>query len=169
MNTTTIVEELSRNREVFQELLAGLQDELYLWKPAPEKWCLLEVVCHLYDEEREDFRARTRHVLDTPDEPMPMFDPIARVTDHAYLKQDFTEQLEAFLDERSKSMDWLASLQDPQWENAYNHPKLGLMSAKMFLSNWLAHDYLHIRQITRIKFEYLKGQSREDLNYAGDW
>ena len=169
MNTTTIVEELSRNREVFQELLAGLQDELYLWKPAPEKWCLLEVVCHLFDEEREDFRARTRHVLETPDQPMPTFDPVAWVTGRAYIKQDFEEKLAAFLNERSRSIAWLASLQDPQWENAYDHPKLGSMTAKMFLTNWLAHDYIHIRQIIRIKFEYLREHSREDLTYAGKW
>lgn len=29
--------------------------------PAPEKWCLLEIVFHLYDEEREEFRARVNY------------------------------------------------------------------------------------------------------------
>ncbi len=43
------------------------------------------------------------------------------------------------------------------------------MTAKMFLSNWLAHDYLHIRQITKLKYDYLKQLTNEDLNYAGNW
>jgi uncharacterized protein YutE (UPF0331/DUF86 family) len=43
------------------------------------------------------------------------------------------------------------------------------LSAKMIFKNWLAHDYLHIRQIIRLKFEYLKGFTGENLSYAGDW
>jgi hypothetical protein len=39
----------------------------------------------------------------------------------------------------------------------------------MFLHNWLAHDYLHIRQIIRIKYDYLKKTSGEILLYAGEW
>ncbi|MBT8205533.1 MAG: DinB family protein [Eudoraea sp.] len=169
MNIDNIINDLSRNQEVFRELLTGLLDEVYLWKPQPEKWCLLEVVCHLYDEEREDFRARTRHVLQTPKEPMPLFDQIGWVTEREYIRQDFEEKLEAFLKEREQSIAWLSSLQVPKWDNAYDHPKLGPMTAKMFLTNWLAHDYFHIRQIIQIKFGYLQQQTREDLSYAGDW
>jgi len=43
------------------------------------------------------------------------------------------------------------------------------MTASMFFSNWLAHDYLHIRQITRLKYDYLKQLTNEDLSYAGTW
>ena len=38
-----------------------------------------------------------------------------------------------------------------------------------FSPNWLAHDYLHIRQIIRLKFAYLQQLSKEDLSYAGNW
>jgi len=40
--------------------------ELAVWKPAPGKWSILEVVNHLYDEEREDFRQRLELVLKDP-------------------------------------------------------------------------------------------------------
>ncbi|MBT8210267.1 MAG: DinB family protein, partial [Eudoraea sp.] len=86
-----------------------------------------------------------------------------------YMRQDFAEKLEAFLKERKQSITWLESLKAPKWENAYDHPKLGPMTARMFLTNWLAHDYFHIRQIIKIKFGYLQQQTREDLSYAGDW
>jgi hypothetical protein len=46
---------------------------------------------------------------------------------------------------------------------------LGRLSAGTFLSNWLAHDYLHIRQIIRLKYQYLQRQTRESLDYAGAW
>ena len=66
-------------------------------------------------------------------------------------------------------MEWLMNLDNPQWDNYYEHPKFGKMSAKLFFTNWLAHDYLHIRQILKLKFDYLKFISKEDLNYAGNW
>lgn len=43
------------------------------------------------------------------------------------------------------------------------------MSAKLFLTNWLAHDYLHIRQVNRMRYLYLKTQTGIPLDYAGDY
>jgi len=169
MNTQFIYKELARNQLVFSDLLSGVVKEQFHWKSAPDKWCLLEIVCHLYDEEREDFRARLKHVLETPDEPLPSIDPVAWVKDRKYLQQDYEDRLKSFLEERTQSVAWLKSLDNPAWYNAYRHPKFGAMTGKMFLANWLAHDYLHIRQITRLKFEYLKQISVETLGYAGTW
>ncbi len=169
MNYNPIIEELARNRAVFKGLLSGLTDKEYLWKRLPEKWSLLEIICHLYDEEREDFRARTRHVLEKPEELLPSIDPQGWVQERAYNQQDFSETLDKFLKERQQSIVWLKSLKSPKWDNAYSHPKFGQMTAKMFLSNWLAHDYLHIRQILNLKFEYLQQHTGETLTYAGTW
>jgi hypothetical protein len=129
----------------------------------------LEIVCHLYDEEREDFRARLKYVLEVPTEPFPPINPTGWVTERAYLKQDYAETLNNFLKERQQSVEWLQTLTSPKWDNAYDHPKFGSMSAKMFLSNWLAHDYLHVRQIIKLKFDYLKKLTGETLIYAGEW
>lgn len=169
MDYNVIIRELSRNRDVFRELLSGLTEEEYQWKENPHKWCLLEIICHLYDEEREDFRARTKHVLETPGDPLLSIDPSNWVEERAYIKQAYADKLEKFLYERQQSVEWLQSLQSPRWDNAYEHPKFGLMTAKMFLSNWLAHDYIHIRQILKLKFAYLRQLTGETLNYAGIW
>ena len=77
--------------------------------------------------------------------------------------------LERFLNEREESIQWLETLTNPPWDNAHLHPKLGPMSASLFLNNWLAHDYLHIRQITKLKYDRLKAISGENLDYAGNW
>lgn len=130
---------------------------------------MLEIVCHLYDEEREDFRARTRHVLDTPLEALTPIDPVGWVVERQYMQQEYAAMLGKFLEERQQSVTWLQSLQSPSWDNAYIHPKFGPLTAKMFLTNWLAHDYLHIRQIDRLKHQYLEHISGEKLDYAGGW
>ena len=169
MKHQKIIQELSRNKDIFNGLLKGLSKEEYLWKFDTNKWCLLEIVCHLFDEEREDFRTRTKLVLQDPKLPLPSFDPTDWPQDRAYIQQNYNDKVFSFLNERDQSIDWLQSLKDPQWTNAYQHPKFGDMSASLFLANWLAHDYLHIRQILTLKYKYLEQLSRESLNYAGAW
>ena len=169
MKHQKIIQELSRNKDIFNGLLKGLSKEEYLWKFDTNKWCLLEIVCHLFDEEREDFRTRTKLVLQDPKLPLPSFDPTDWPQDRAYIQQNYNDKVFSFLNERDQSIDWLQSLKDPQWTNAYQHPKFGAMSASLFLANWLAHDYLHIRQILTLKYKYLEQLSRESLNYAGAW
>ncbi len=165
-----IIRELSRHKDVFRNLLEGYtEEEEFLWKPEPDKWCLLEIICHLYDEEREDFRARVRHSLENPELPLSPIDPVGWVSERKYLEQDYAEKLRDFIIERERSVEWLKSLENPNWENTHQHPNLGAMPAKLFLNNWLAHDYIHIRQIIKVRYAFLEKYSDEKLNYAGDW
>lgn len=164
-----VVEQLSKNKLIFKELFKDESEELYLWKQTPEKWCLLEILCHLYDEECEDFRFRTKWVLERPNETPPPFNPIDWVTERNYIQQDYTVMLDKFLNERDESIKWLKSLKNPKWDNYYVHPKAGHLTAKHYLDNWLAHDYLHMRQIIKLKFDYLNHHSGERLDYAGIW
>ncbi|MBL7791782.1 MAG: DinB family protein [Saprospiraceae bacterium] len=166
---THIFQQLERHGNVFKSLLEGLTPDEYLWKQGPEKWCLLEILCHLCDEEREDFRARLRHVLEHPEQALPPIDPVGWVTERQYIGQNYEAKLAQFVAERQASVAWLHTLSEPKWDNAYLHPKFGTMSGHMFLANWLAHDYLHIRQITRLKYDYLRSISGETLTYAGAW
>lgn len=169
MNYSAIISELQRNRQVFIDLLSGLNKEEIVWKPAPEKWCLLEIVCHLCDEEREDFRARLKQVLETPELAFPSIDPQGWVKIRNYIDQDIEKMIEQFSNERKNSINWLISLSNPSWKNAFNHPKFGPLSGELFLANWLEHDLLHIRQILNLKHLYLKHHSGQDLTYAGNW
>lgn len=169
MDHNIIFSELARNKETFKGLLNGIEEPFYRWRTQPEKWNLLDIVCHLYDEEREDFRARVKSVLENPDKPLTPINPVAWVNERQYSEQNYQTKLADFLSEREKSVKWLKSLTSPQWDNQYEHPSLGPMSAQLFLANWLAHDYLHIRQIIRLKFAYLQQRSNEDLSYAGNW
>jgi len=164
-----IIEELTRNKSVFQSLLQNTSPEVYKWKQSDDKWSLLEMLCHLVDEEREDFRVRVHHVLSTPDNPASQIDPTGWVTSRKYSEQDFNTVLQTLIKERSESIEWLKTLSDPSWDNTYHHPQLGGLTAKMFFTNWLAHDYLHIRQIIKLKYDYLSRSYDENLSYAGNW
>jgi hypothetical protein len=169
MNHNDIIYRIGQNRKSFASLFEGIPSNEITWRPKPEKWCLLEIVCHLYDEEREDFRARIKHVFETPDKEFPKIDPQSWVAERKYMERDFGKMVSMFLDERDQSIAWLNSLSNAPWKSMYVHNKFGEMSAEMFLGNWLAHDYLHFRQITFTRYQFLKTHFETRLDYAGDW
>ena len=169
MSPQEVIEQLQANQSVFASLFAAISTDMAVWKPAPKHWCLLEIVCHLCDEEREDFGARLKSVLDDPAQPLAKIDPQDWVVSRNYLGQDFDTKVAEFLKARDTSVAWLHALEDPPWQNAYDHERMGPLSARFFLENWLAHDYLHIRQINRRKYEYACAHASGTLGYAGEW
>ncbi|MGV6831655.1 MAG: DinB family protein [bacterium] len=164
-----IAQELQKNLATFKTIFQPSDDHQLYYKQAPEKWNMLEILCHLYDEERLDFRFRIRWLFDKPEQTPPPFNPLDWVTAHDYANQDFVTIKSKFIREREASIAWLLGLQDAPWEHGYNHPKAGRLTAQFFLDNWLAHDYLHMRQLTRLHFNYLESLSEHELTYAGDW
>ena len=140
------------------------------WRPSPEKWSMLDVVCHLYDEERFDFRQRIDLLLHKPGEEWPQFDTGEWVNEHRYAEQDIVEMRTLFRREREHSIAWLAGLENPDWNVSREHSRMGPITAGTLLASWLAHDYLHLRQLARLNYEHLTGVARpHGLFYAGEW
>jgi len=161
---------LSANAEVLAILIRNATPEQARWKPSPEEWSILEVTCHLYDEEREDFRTRVRLTLTDPAADWPPIDPVGWVTARNYNAQDPAERLEAFLAERRASLEWLQGLENPNWASKKTHPRLGSATAGEMLTAWVAHDHLHIRQLNHLHWQWLaKHEPPFPLDYAGGW
>lgn len=170
MKVATIINKLRLNLSIIENNLTALSVAEILFRPNVEHWCLLEIICHLVDEEKDDFRMRVKHTLENPETQAPGFNPLDWVTERAYMQQDFKSKLQEFVQERKKSIAYLEALESPIWENGYTHKSAGRLTAFYFLNNWLAHDYLHLRQITKVKYEYLKStESAINYDYAGNW
>jgi len=169
MNLNYFIDRFSKNRDVFIALVREVDQEQVRWKPAPDKWSILEVVNHLYDEEREDFRQRLELVLADPTQTWPSIDPRGWVTSRNYMGRELSESFDNFLAEREKSLSWLRQLSSPNWDNSKQGAN-GLLSAGDLLASWLAHDFLHIRQITRLHYQYVSFISQPyHTTYAGPW
>jgi DinB superfamily len=162
------LDRLRRSAAAIEALVDGLPLESSRWKPAPDKWSALEVICHLADEEVEDFRGRLRLVLENPATPWPKIEPAKWVTERRYAEQPLGPSLARFLSERAASLQWLAAQREAHWDNAYQHPTAGPVGAKLLLVNWIAHDLLHLRQLARLQYQALQAFG-EKLDYAGPW
>ena len=162
------LERLRRSAAAIEALVAGLPLEAARWKPAPDKWSALEVVCHLADEEVEDFRTRVRLTLQDPAAPWPEIHPSAWVVERRYLAMPLGPSLSRYLNERAVSLQWLAAQREAKWDNVHQHPTAGPLTARLMLANWMAHDLLHLRQLARLQYEALSAHG-EKLDYAGPW
>ena len=169
MELNSVIDQFKLNAKIISLLVQNTSEEQMQWKP-DGKWSMLEVINHLYDEEREDFRERLSSTLADPGREWMPLDPESAVTERNYNLRNIDKSLENFLSEREASIKWLLNLSNPPWINVHNHPKLGPMSASSLLYNWLAHDYLHIRQLTKLKYMFLKKDVTPiALDYAGNW
>ena len=170
MKMDRIIERLRMNAKSIRGLVAGTNREQARWKPSPKRWSLLEVINHLHDEECEDFRRRIDLILHSDGSPWPPIDPPAWIEGRRYNDRDVEESLKRFLDERQRSIAWLEDLESPAWDRKYQHPELGEISGGDLVASWLAHDLLHIRQLTRLHFDYISSLTGSySTDYAGPW
>ncbi len=161
--------ELARGAQIWRELLAGIPEPDARVKPNPRSWSILEVACHLLDEEREDFKQRLDIILHRPAEPWPPIDPAGWVTARRYGEQDYGEVVAAFLAERERSLAWLQTLAAPDLDAECLAP-WGVMKAGDMLASWVAHDNLHMRQIAELRRDRIVRLAEPyNVMYAGDW
>jgi hypothetical protein len=165
-----IIHRLASNASAFQSLLQSVQESQSRWKPAADKWSLLEVINHVADEEVEDFGTRLRLVLEDPQREWPPIDPERAAVDRDYNNRDLNESLERFVIARRISVEWLRNLKTPDWNAAHTHRGGNPLRAGDLLHSWFVHDLIHIRQINRLHYEYLAGtKTGFSSAYAGTW
>jgi hypothetical protein len=164
IDNADIIRQLTVNAEAIRALIERIPPEQARWKPDAETWSMQEVMAHLYNEERIDFRKHLKEMLNDPPLPWQVFDPSLLVE-----VKDLREALDGFLRERADSLAWLKALEAPNWDASLPAP-WGTISAGDVLVSWPAHDYLHIRQINELLFAWNDHQAGQySVRYAGEW
>ena len=169
MDMDRLVLQMLEDGERVRTLFQGVSEQQARWRPHPESWSMLEVVSHLLDEEREDFRVRLDYTLHRPHEPWPPIDPGGWVTAREYNQQDPEESLAQFLSERKASIAWLRGLSAPDWDATYDAPWGPIRAGDIFAS-WVAHDLLHMRQLLELHWAHVTAEvAPYKPDYAGEW
>jgi len=138
--------ELARFPLVLDALLNDLDPVSWRTRPAAAEWAPVEIVCHLRDEETEDFGARLRVVL-AGDERFTPIDPERWATERRYLEDDGPRTLADFRARRATSLDMLATVTPSRLTSVVAHPRIGGLSGLDILAAWVEHDRLHLTQV----------------------
>jgi hypothetical protein len=169
MGVSFLTRQLTDNAARIEALVQGVSPEEGRWKPDRDTWSILEVVNHLYDEEREDFRARLDIILSHPEEPWPGIDPEGWVVERRYNQRDLEDSVKNFLTERDASLAWLSTLENPHWDTPYQ-AHFGSIRAGDVFAAWVTHDHIHMRQMIELHRAHTAHKAEPyRLDYAGAW
>jgi len=169
MDLEFFANQMADHAETIHSLTLGIAEEQARWKPGPEIWSILEVINHLYDEEREDFRVRLDIILHHPGQPWPPINPKGWVTERSYNQRDLAQSVDGFRQERRKSLAWLRGLESPDWQKSVT-ASFGQFSAGDMFAAWAAHDLLHLRQLVELHWAYTLHMAEPyQVDYAGKW
>ena len=169
MEFKTLYQELVDSTEMIRVLIKNIDQEQAQAKPDAESWSILEVMCHLYDEEREDFREHLDFILHRQHEEYHVIDPQRWVKERKYNERNFEEMREKFFAERKQSLEWLIEFSNMDLETTYMS-EYGTVTAGEMFASWVAHDNLHIRQLVELRRHRIENITQPyDIRYAGEW
>lgn len=155
MPATALIQQLELQSNLVCNATHGLTEDEWRWRQSPSSWSTLEVVGHLLDEERDDFRARIRAIF-AGESSWSSIDPESWVLQRKHQEREPEVLLQQLQAERSQSILWLRGLEEADWNATMEHGLLGSLSAGDLLAAWVAHDLLHIAQVMRIRLELTK-------------
>jgi len=170
MNADAIFARMAAFPAALRAAVGMVSPEDARFKPAPEHWSILEICCHVLDEEREDFGARVRSTLEDPSRGWVDLNHDGIAERRGYNTRDLIGVLDEFALERGRSVAWLRQLAMPRWDHTYQHPKFGPLRAGDLMASWAAHDALHLRQIAKRVYNLTQRDAEGyETRYAGDW
>jgi hypothetical protein len=150
-----LINEYSQGYQMLRKATDGLSEDEIRYKPGPAKWSIHQILIHVADSELVSTQ-RLKKVL-AEDEPLLMsVDQNAWVSVLRYEQLDREQHLLLFKMLRSSMLPILEQLTSQQWERIGVYADAGPFTFKQLLEYRVEHIRGHIRQIERVKENYLQ-------------
>jgi hypothetical protein len=136
---------MEKTPQLLEMMLGGVAPDILLWKPAPDRWSISEVLSHLADCEDCLIERIRRFVLeDTPH--LKEYEPPAE----GFSAGAPQEHLARFTFTRRELTQFLKTLPPDIGARTAQHSRLGLITLDQMLNEWASHDLGHVRQIAEL-------------------
>ncbi|MGA9348929.1 MAG: DinB family protein [Anaerolineae bacterium] len=134
---------------VFQALLQGCtQEQAQALRGGDDGWSVLEVVCHLRDNE-ERVLERMRLMRDEADPFIAAYDQEQWARERNYAADNLRKALAAFVRLRTSHIAELAALTPAEWERTGQHQERGRITISNQTLRVVCHDTIHAAQLAR--------------------
>jgi hypothetical protein len=145
-------ETLAATPQALKAALKGLPKKLLLWTPAPGKWSILEILCHLRDMEREAYIERYTRILSEDEPKLPDINGESLAVVRAYRSQRAPEVLRDWVALRRQTLQLLRKTGKAQWARAGIHETAGRLTMEDLIKRHaVGNDEAHLGQIDAIK------------------
>jgi hypothetical protein len=145
--------------KAYDLLVEGLKqfpDEMWKFKPSPDRWSVHEIVVHITDSEANSY-VRCRRFIAEPDLPVMAYDESGWARDLFYQEQSTEVALQLFRWLRRSSYELITALPDPAiWSNTVYHPENGEMTFDDWLDTYTRHVLDHLEQMQGVYQDWLK-------------
>jgi hypothetical protein len=138
--------------------LAGVPKKLLSWTPAPGKWSIHEIICHMRDMERDAYVVRYQRILAEDNPSLPDIDGDRYALERDYHTMRLGEVVRDWTRLRRECLRLLKKVRGDQWQRVGTHETAGPLSVETFLRRQaIGNDEAHLGQIVAIKrrFEVL--------------
>jgi hypothetical protein len=132
-------------------LLRGLPEDWIVANEGSDTWSPFDVVGHLIHGERTNWVPRVRMILEHGE--ARAFEPLDRLAHFAESEgRTLASQLDEFATVRQESLRELAALRltTADLDRRGRHPAFGVVTLRQLLATWVAHDFDHLMQISRV-------------------
>lgn len=149
-------ETLAATPQSLKAALKGLSKKVLLWTPAPGKWSILEILCHMRDMEREAYIERYTRILSENEPALPDLDGEALAILRAYRSQKAPEVVREWVALRRQTLQLLRKAGKAQWARAGIHATAGRLTMEdLIRRHAVGNDEAHLRQIEAIKRRFV--------------
>jgi hypothetical protein len=137
---------LEKTPAILEILLRGVPQELFKWKPAPDRWSIAEVLSHMVVIEQLYEQRAHRIVL----EETPTLAGYEALPESELQKKSLRQYLEEFVPLRRAFVFYLHTIPASAGARMGRHIELGPFSLSQMLHELANHDLGHLRQIAEL-------------------
>ncbi|MBO9607816.1 MAG: DinB family protein [Paenibacillaceae bacterium] len=132
-----------------RESIDGLSEAQLIWKPAPDKWSVKEVVAHLVDSSIVH-SVRVRKIVTEPHPVLPVYDQDAWVAGARSNEAAIADILQTYEVILTYNAMFYGRITDADWEKVGDTNGKQVTVAELF-QGFIRHVGIHLAQIDRTK------------------
>lgn len=145
---TALIDRYAEGPRQLREAVARVPEPTLVWRPAPGKWSVHEVIVHCADAEINS-AMRIRYLLAAEQPTILGYDQDSWARTLDYAAQPLGPALAALEAARAHTVPLLRRLPEPAWQRAGTHSEMGHYTAEKWLQVYAEHLDVHARQIDR--------------------
>jgi hypothetical protein len=154
-----LLERFRRGAELIAVVSTGSAGSEWDFVPAPGKWSLRQIMCHLADSEMVG-ADRFRRVIAEDNATLLFYDQDAWATKLDYHRRKFSQALETFRRIRGENYELLQGLPEEAFARTGTHSKMGVLTLTDVLRMYAEHAENHARQIQQVRQAYKEARAK---------
>lgn len=148
-----LLERFRRGAELVAATTTGAAGAELDWTPAPEKWSVRQILCHMADSEIVG-ADRFRRIIAEENPTIVAYDQDAWARNLDYTRRKVSRALETLRRLRGENYELLKNLPETAFERTGTHSERGPMALGQWLEIYARHAEKHAAQIRDVRAQF---------------